>query len=81
MIPVIDMEATGKNISQMRKGIRMTVRELQQNFGFNTPQSIYKWERGETLPSVDNLVILAEIFGVTIDEILVLDEQSGGRKT
>ena len=40
-------------------------------FGFNTPQAIYKWQRGDALPTVDNLVALAAVFGVQIDDILV----------
>ena len=71
MIPVIDMAATGNNIMRMRRNAGMTVRDLQDIFGFSTPQAIYKWQRGETMPTVDNLVVLAAVFGVTVDEILV----------
>ena len=42
-------------------------------FGFATPQAIYKWQRGTALPSVDNLVLLSAVFGVPVDEILVLE--------
>ena len=42
--------------------------------GFNNPQAIYKWERGETLPTIDNLVILATNLNVRVDDILVLKE-------
>ena len=52
----------------------LSVRELQQIFGFATPQAIYKWQRGVVLPTVDNLVILAEVFGVHIEEILVTED-------
>ena len=71
MIPVIDMAATGNNIMRMRRNAGMTVRDLQDIFGFSTPQAIYKWQRGETMPTVDNLVVLSAVFGVTVDEILV----------
>ena len=40
---------------------------------FSTPQAIYKWQQGIALPTVDNLVVLSTLFGVSIDEILVLD--------
>ena len=40
-------------------------------FGFNTPQAIYKWQRGDALPTVDNLVALAAVFEVQIDDILI----------
>ena len=70
-IPVIDMTATGMNITRMRIRAGLTVRDLQAVFGFSTPQAIYKWQRGTALPTVDNLVVLAAVFGVRIDEVLI----------
>ena len=70
-LPVIDMTATGMNIMRLRQRAGLTVRDLQVIFGFTTPQAIYKWQRGAAMPTVDNLVVLAAVFGVTIDEILV----------
>ena len=69
--PVIDLPATGENITRLRLARGLTVRDLQQFFGFDAPQAIYKWQRGQTLPSVDNLFALAALFRVSIDEILV----------
>ena len=74
LIPVIDMKLTGQNILILRQKRGMTVRELQSQLGFSTPQSIYKWQKGDTVPSVDNLVILGDIFDVTIDDIVVRRE-------
>ena len=70
-LPRVNMTETGANITALRKSRNITVKHLQEVFGFNTPQAIFKWQRGETLPSIDNLVILAEVFGVTINEIVV----------
>jgi transcriptional regulator with XRE-family HTH domain len=70
-IPVIDVTATGININTLRINAGLTVKDLQDIFGFNTPQAIYKWQRGTALPTVDNLVVLAAVFGVRIDDILV----------
>ena len=70
-IPVIDMATTGINITRLRINAGLTVKDLQDFFGFNTPQAIYKWQRGTALPTVDNLVALAAIFGVQIDDILI----------
>ncbi|MBR5094694.1 MAG: helix-turn-helix transcriptional regulator [Oscillospiraceae bacterium] len=71
-IPVIDLIATGRNIARLRALAGLTVRDLQDVFGFGTPQAIYKWQRGAALPTVDNLVILAAVFGVAIEDILVV---------
>ena len=70
-IPVIDMAATGINITRLRVNAGLTVKDLQDIFGFSTPQAIYKWQRGTALPTVDNLVVLAAAFGVKIDDILI----------
>ena len=73
-IPVIDMTATGRNIDRLRRNAGMTVRELQAVFGFSTPQAIYKWQRGDAMPTLDNIVALAAVFGVTVEDILVLKD-------
>ena len=74
-MPVINMTATGMNIARLRKNAGMTVRDLQAIFGFANPQAIYKWQRGETMPTLDNIIVLAAVFNVTVDEILVLEER------
>ena len=76
-IPTVELVATGKNIEKLRKEAGLSVKELQNIFGFGTPQAIYKWQHGTALPTVDNLVLLSAIFKVSIDEILVV-EQCGG---
>ena len=70
--PVIDLKATGRNIRRLRIEAGLTVENLQQVFGFSTPQAIYKWQRGEALPTVDNLVVLAAVLQTNIESILVL---------
>ena len=69
--PVIDPVATGKNILSLRKEKGLTVRNLQEFFGFEEPQAIYRWQYGKTLPSVDNLYALSAILGVPMERILV----------
>ena len=72
-IPAIDMVATGRNIQAMRKAAGISVRDLQDVFGFGTPQAIYKWQRGTAMPTIDNLVVLAAVLQVKIDDIIVVD--------
>ena len=69
--PVIDPIATGKNILSLRKEKGLTVRNLQEYFGFEEPQAIYRWQYGKTIPSVDNLYALSAILGVPMEKILV----------
>lgn len=74
-IPAIDMVATGRNIMKLRKATGLSVREIQNIFGFTTPQAIYKWQHGTAMPTIDNLVVLAAVLDVTIDEILVVQRE------
>lgn len=69
--PTIDLAATGANIKALLKNKGLKITDLQTVFGFNTPQAIFKWLRGDALPSIDNLVILAHILDVTIDTIII----------
>ena len=72
-LPVIDMVRTGQNIGRLRKLAGLSVRDLQDIFGFATPQAIYKWQQGVALPTIDNLVVLAAVLQVRMDDILVTD--------
>ncbi|MCQ2526382.1 MAG: helix-turn-helix domain-containing protein [Lachnospiraceae bacterium] len=71
-IPTIDMMATGKNITDLRKKAGLSVKDIQDIFGFATPQAIYKWQHGTAIPTIDNLIILASVLDVTIDDLIVV---------
>ena len=73
MIPTINMLATGAHIRELMDQRGYSVKDIQQRFGFYTPQAVYKWTKGKTLPTLDNLVILASILEVSVDDILVLE--------
>ena len=69
--PLIDLHATGRNIKRLREMHQLSVHELQVYLGFSAPQAIYKWQRGDSLPSVDNLYALSKILRCTMDQIIV----------
>ena len=72
--PTIDLMRTGANIVRLRKAAGLTVHDLQMVFGFNSPQANYKWQNGAALPTVDNLIVLAALLHVRIDDILITDD-------
>ena len=72
-LPFVNTVATGQNINRLRTAAGLSVRDLQMIFGFTTPQAIYKWIHGTAMPTIDNLVILAAVLGVTMDDIVVVD--------
>ena len=69
--PVIDMVATGRNIVALRQARGLSVNDLQEYFHFEAPQAIYKWQKGQSLPSTDNLYALAFLLEVHIEDILI----------
>lgn len=74
VFPVINTAATGQNINRLRIRAGLSVKDLQNVFGFATPQAIYKWIHGTNMPTIDNMVILASVLGVTINEIVAVDD-------
>lgn len=70
-LPVVDIEATGKKIDNLRKEAGLSIRDIQEVMGFSTPQAIYKWIWGKSMPKVDNLVILSALFNTSLDDIVV----------
>lgn len=70
----INMKETGNNISRLRKEKGIAVKQIQEAMGFNTPQAIYKWTRGETMPTLDNMLVLSKMFNKAIEEIIVLEK-------
>jgi transcriptional regulator with XRE-family HTH domain len=75
--PVIDPVATGDNIRRLREERGMSVKDLQRFFGFEEPRAVYKWQKGETLPSVDNLYALGILLGVPLEAILIPRKKHG----
>ena len=73
--PVIDMKATGARIVELRKKNHLRVEDISRFMGFETGQAVYKWQRGESLPSVDNLFALSRLFGTSVDDILCGSEE------
>ena len=69
--PVLDLEGTGTKIKTLMKLRGVTPRQLQLVMDFPYVQTIYNWFAGKNMPTLDNLVVLAQILGVTMDDIVV----------
>ena len=69
---MIDQEETGRNILDLMHRQGLKVRDIQEACGFEQPQAVYKWIHGQSLPSIDNLLILAKLFGSTVEGILAI---------
>ena len=69
--PVIDLPGTGAQIKRLRKLNGFSVHDVQSVFGFDYPQAIYGWESGKNAPTIDNLLVLAQLFRVELGTIIV----------
>ena len=67
---VLDARKTGERIKELRKENHLTVEEVSSYMGFESVQAVYKWQRGDSLPTVDNLYALSQLFKTPVDEIL-----------
>ena len=67
--PFVDMKATGIKLHNLRLQ-KNPVKQLQNIMRFEYPETIYKWENGRTIPTVDNLIFLSKIYNVKIDDII-----------
>lgn len=71
MYPKINMEATGIRIRQIMDKRKLTVKDVQQYLNLSSVQSVYHWLYGQSLPTVDNLYALSELFQIPVDVIIV----------
>ena len=68
--PVLDTKAIGARIRELRKARHLTVEDVARFMGFESEQAVYKWQRGDSLPTVDNLYALSRLFETSVDSIL-----------
>lgn len=69
--PNIDMIQTGIKLKKYIDNSGMSVNDIQEYLHLSCPQSIYRWMNGKILPSVDHLLMLSELFGIHMEELLV----------
>lgn len=73
--PVLDLKATGERINQLRKDNNLRVTDVAEYMGFESTQAVYKWQRGESLPTVDNLYALSRLLHTSVDDILIGEKE------
>ena len=69
--PVLDLDATGTKIKTLMKQRGITPRQLQLILNFPYVQTVYNWFAGKNIPTLDNLVVLAKVLDVAMDDIVV----------
>ena len=69
--PVVDMVKTGQNIKRIMQTRGLTVKDIQEFLELGTPQGIYHWFAGRSMPTLDNLYALSELFQLPVDALLI----------
>ena len=72
--PVIDVAATGRNLKILYAKKGYTASDIKKQLGIGSSQAVYKWFAGSSLPSIDNLLILAILLEVSVEDILIINE-------
>lgn len=72
----INVEATGRRIKELRVANGYTADDVAVFCGFGSSRVIFKWQKGETLPSLDNLYALSKLFHTTVDDIIVDEDEA-----
>ena len=71
----INMIETGKKLKVMAEERNLTTEDLRACLNLASRQAVYRWYRGETVPSLENLGRLELVFGVeSIDDLVVFTE-------
>lgn len=75
MGPTIDMEETGKLIRRVMSWKQFSVKDVQEYLGLTCVQSVYRWLEGYTLPSLEHLYGLSELFQMPMDYLIAGDRE------
>lgn len=57
------------NLKKLRKTARLTQEQVAEKLNVSR-QSVAKWESGESLPDIDNCIMLSKLYNVTIDDLV-----------
>lgn len=69
--PNIDLEETGRHIQNVIRKAGYSVREVQEYLHLSCPQPIYRWFRGQILPSLNHMYALSLLLHVHMEDLLV----------
>ena len=69
--PNIDMQRTGIRLKEFTQKRGYCVADIQEYLHLSCPQPVYRWFKGMILPSVDHLLMLSELLGVHMEDLLV----------
>ena len=75
MYPTIDKTQTGKLIEKLAQMYGLSPKDICNYLSLSCVQTVYRWFEGVNVPSIDNLYALSRLFRVSMDELVVGDEE------
>ena len=72
--PYFDIVASGQRMRDIRRSKKISVKQVMAYMGFESTQTVYKWEAGKCYPQADNLLALAKLYNVSQMELLVEED-------
>ena len=70
MFPTINKRETGLNLRRIMDMRGITAKQVQEYLGLGCVQSVYRWIEGISMPTIDNLYALSELFQVPMDAMV-----------
>lgn len=77
MYPVINKRETGIQLRRIMDKKNLSVKDVQQFLGLGSVQSVYHWLSGKSMPTIDNLYALSELFQMSIDDMVCGNKDQG----
>ncbi len=73
---IMNMPAIGNRIKGLRYNKGIKVRDIVESLGVSE-NSVMKWQRGDCLPSMDNLYLLCKMLGTSMEYLIAGEEEEG----
>lgn len=68
----IDMMGTGKKIKAQMICADLTARDIAAACDLANPNAVWRWQKGQIMPTIDNLVIIADACGCKVDDLIAV---------
>ncbi len=67
----IDLAATGANIRRLRREKGLSVIKVQELLDIGDPQTVYQWEWGRNLPTIEHLIALSILLETAVEKLII----------
>lgn len=69
----VNLKKTGEHLKNLMIENGYSVKDIQEYLCFSCPQPIYKWFKGQRMPTVENFYLLSQLFHVHMEDLLIIE--------